>query len=395
MIGINPANSRTLPAPPPKPHVGPEYLVVLREGDQRIAGGRSRIADDVIACGRAWLERGLSLEAIERELPFVDARRRRLRELQRHIEGCDRIEIEHEIGYELWAYGSGRSCELRCGADLTDNVTIACYLGQARVARAEMNREVRPVVEAWLVEGCTLADLVARFPNAGPEPHAEALERGEASAWHWLHVQNRLSDSGDALVPLKPLIERLLKRPAVTQFFSFSSLFSLCFSASSHYPWVNSGLPAVWPTERDGTVVVEIAGVRTLCAIEDAVELIESALVAYPTRPFVGSAAMLLVAPLAAELVALGSSLEPKLVQQRQWYRVVVEAGERWCHVSDGGQTVELADSRESAFADPTSLASAAAVIRRWLEQGAGLDELASDPGVRKLSRVTGSFDPD
>jgi hypothetical protein len=205
MLGINPGNARQRPMPAGKPYVGPEYLVVLHEGDERIAGGRSRIADEAIACARAWLDRGLSLEVVERELPFVDARRRRLREIGRQLEGLARVVIEQDPGHELWAYCDGRSCELRPGRDENeDGVTCSFYLGQAKVARAEMREDVRRAVESWLVEECALSKLAGHSPGVEVEPHAEVLEGADAGRWHWLHVPDRLADPSDVCGPCSP-----------------------------------------------------------------------------------------------------------------------------------------------------------------------------------------------
>ena len=51
----------------------------------------------------------------------------------------------------------------------------------------------------------------------------------------------------------------------------------LCFSASSHVPWVNDGLPRVAPAG-DGMYAVG----ETICDLDDAVRLIESELEAFP-----------------------------------------------------------------------------------------------------------------
>jgi len=66
---------------------------------------------------------------------------------------------------------------------------------------------------------------------------------------------------------------------------------------------VNAGLPAIRPPLTGSGYIVEIGATRTECDVEQAIELIEGALAAYPIAPFVGSAADLTIAPLDAELM--------------------------------------------------------------------------------------------
>src|SRR4051812_35468300 len=59
VLGINPANGRSrLRGNVREPFEGPEYLVVLHDWRGRVAGGRSRIAIEVVRCARSWLVRG-------------------------------------------------------------------------------------------------------------------------------------------------------------------------------------------------------------------------------------------------------------------------------------------------------------------------------------------------
>ena len=86
-------------------------------------------------------------------------------------------------------------------------------------------------VAAWLLEGATLAQLAGR--GADVERHAEVLEIDPAR-WHWLHVRDRIADPNDVLAPLAPLIRLLMESPIASRFYTYSSLYSLCFSPSSH-----------------------------------------------------------------------------------------------------------------------------------------------------------------
>ena len=71
----------------------------------------------------------------------------------------------------------------------------------------------------------------------------------DAARWHWLQFRDRIADPHDVLAPLRTLIEALATSPVATRFYTYSSLHMLCFSASSHFPWVDDGLPVVWAVE--------------------------------------------------------------------------------------------------------------------------------------------------
>jgi hypothetical protein len=114
-----------------------------------------------------------------------------------------------------------------------------------------------------------------------------------------LHFRGRITDPDEVLAPLRPLIEALATSPLATRFYTYSSLHSLCFSASSHYPWADDRLPIVWPLE-GGLYLVGDNARRRLddavarnafrCDLPRAVQLIEAMLAASPVAPFFGSA---------------------------------------------------------------------------------------------------------
>ena len=108
--------------------------------------------------------------------------------------------------------------------------------------------DIPGAVAVWLIDGVPLRALAARVAGARLERHAEVLETDPAR-WHWLHVRDRIGDDRDVLAPLRPLIEVLAASPVATAFYTYSSLNRLCFSASSHFPWVNDGLPIVCPVQ--------------------------------------------------------------------------------------------------------------------------------------------------
>ena len=241
-VGMNLANQRAgLRAPRRPPYEGPEYFVIAREGDTHVMDGRTRQVADAIACARAWLA-GADRERLAGEVPFLDQRGRASRALAARLDP----HLRHDVGDPLWVTGDGRSCRVEPGDD--EDSSCAFFLGQAQVAMGAAMDDIPGAVAVWLIDGVPLRALAARVAGARLERHAEVLET-EPARWHWLHVRDRIGDDRDVLAPLRPLIEVLAASPVATAFYTYSSLNRLCFSASSHFPWVNDGLPIVCPVE--------------------------------------------------------------------------------------------------------------------------------------------------
>ncbi len=376
VLRMNPANARSRHRAAPSPHEGSEYLVILHDDRVRIADGRTRSAADVVACARAWIA-GVDLDQLVREVPFVDEKARAMRALAERLDPQLRWEIGEEPANELWVYGDGHSCRVAAG----DDGVMSCsfLLGQAQVAHAAASGEVPRAVAAWLVDRLSVRMLATSVTGVDLERHAEVLETDPAR-WHWLHLRERIADPRDVLAPLRGLIERLAVSPVVTTFYSYSSLDRLCFSASSHYPWVDDGLPVVAP-DSDGTYVVD--GSR--CDSGRAMLLIESRLAASPLRPFFGSAPHRELPLLVQCLAKQGSALLPRLEQHGAWYELVVPEAEgaRRCKVS--ARRVTFIDATGRLDATWPTLEEAAGAIRRYCEAGASRDELAADPRARHV----------
>lgn len=378
-LGMNPANQRAIGQPHHVVRTGAEYQVVLSQDGRQVADGRTGDLDKTVACAEAWIKRESSIDEVERKLPFVDAPRRKMRELVAQIEArvgdTVRCKIEYELLHELWAYGDGRSCRL----DPTDGdrVVSSLWIGGAQVAHGDVTADPGGLVENWLVQGLPLDEIASHFPLS-VERHANLLEVGDAARWHWLHVADRLGDPDDVLLLSRSLIERLMERPAVTAFFSYTSLHSLCFTASSHFPWADDNLPGVWPPGEDPHYVVEIGSSRTTCSADHAADLIEATLEAHPIRPFFGCASILAVAPLDAELAAQGSSLQAEIWQRQQWFDARVTAGDRSCtvlHHNLRALSFEERGSRQKTAEYPDT-SSAVTALRRWLEEHCTPDQI-------------------
>lgn len=283
VLGMNRANARSRLQRRAVPYEGAEFLVVLSRDGARVADGRTGKAADVIACVRAWLG-GASLEQLAHDAPFVDEKGRAMRALAARLPKQLRWRLEGDPAYALSVRAEGRAVEIV-------QHDCAFMLGPATVALACEPKDVLHLTSRWLVERIGLSALAASDPSVELERHALVLEKDPAE-WHWLHVRDRLADEADVLAPLRDIIQVLARSPIATKFFSFSSLNRFCFSASSHFPWVNEGLPVIAPL-RDGKYGVTLASrsetSMTSCTLEEAVAQIEAALTNYPVAPFFGA----------------------------------------------------------------------------------------------------------
>jgi hypothetical protein len=349
-------------------------LVVLHGDGRRVADGRTRNAAEVVACARAWLA-NVEVDQLVREVSFVDEKPRAMRALAKALDSRLRWDIGPEPGCELWIYGEGRSCKV---VSIVDGVACSFLTGQAQVAHGRTLRDVPAAVSAWLVSGLSIGALRNEVAGVELERYAEVLEVDPAR-WHWLHLRDRIADADDVLAPLRDLVEALAARPIVAAFYSFSSLNRLCFSASSHYPWVNEGLPSVVPAN-SGTYLVA----DTRCDLRRAVEVIEARLAAAPVRPFFGSEPHYELPILSERLAKLGSPLRPELMQRGAWYRLSVSdhTHERRCTVS--GRHVSFMESEECLDAIWTHFEDGVDAIRDFCERGRSLNDIARDSRAEK-----------
>jgi hypothetical protein len=210
-----------------------------------------------------------------------------------------------------------------------------------------------------------------------------------------MHVRERIKDRSDVLEDSRRLIERLADRELPTRFFSFSSMNRFCFSASSHYPWVNEQLPIIYPPSETRGYIVEIGGTRTEGSVDEAIDVIERALATYPVAPFFGSAAYRTIGPLDAELAKVGSLMRAELRQRSQWFDAAVVSGDRYCTVQDDlcGVTFhgEGDTSWRASFPRPSD---SIAAVRHWLEDRWSTEDVRSLPSVVNASTDV-MFDPD
>ncbi len=364
VLGMNTANARSrLCNTSSASREGPEFHVTLEAGGTGIAAGRSVVIEEVIACVRLWLS-GASLDDLVQEMPFVDKDRRAMHAVGQRLDPRLRWEVLTDPTVELWAYVDRRAC-------CVSGQSCSFLVGQAQIAFARSSDDLPGDVAAWLLEGVPPAVLANRGVEL--ERHADVLEVDPAR-WHWLHVRDRIADPHDVLAPLAPLIAILASSPVASRFYTCSSLNRLCFSASSHFPWVGE-YPVVW-TGLDGGYRVD--GLR--CSLEDAVAKIEAALERSPVEPFFGSEPDFEIRLVAESLNRLGSAFEPEIIRRGMWSDVWLRRLPRRCRIRGGvldcyaeGKTFELRCGTRDEAVD---------LALRFLDGSVKLDDLAADPRI-------------
>jgi hypothetical protein len=131
---------------------------------------------------------------------------------------------------------------------------------------------------------------------------------------------------------------------------------SLCFSASSHYPWVSDGLPAIVAHRgRHHVGRVGSDGSDAYESVDDAVDAIERMLTACPVRPFFGTRVDLDHATVGAALAALGSALRPTLRRSGPWSSIEIVHGDQSAALID--LTIRWSDGEKTRCADHVELA--------------------------------------
>jgi hypothetical protein len=370
------SNARSVLQEVPGENEGPVYFVSLYASGVRVADGRTAAAQEVITCARGWLA-GLELDQLVQEVPFVDADQRAMPAFAQRLDPQLRWEMAYP-GSPLWIYGEGRRCEVRAiGATVVCNFLV----GTQQVARDFAQDDLPAAVASWLIEHVSLGELIARAPGVELERHAEVLEVDPAR-WHWLHVLDRIADPDNVLAPLRELIHALSESPVATRFYSYSSHSQFCFSASSHFVWVNDGLPVVTLDEHDRILVNE-----TPYDLQGAVQRIEEILAGYPIRPFFGSAAHHDLPLLAEWLARERSELRLSLVPHRTFTNLVVEdpAGQRRCTVA--GTYVRFDTERRLTSASWPTREHAAHAVRRYCEAHEPAADIIADPATVVVMR--------
>ena len=98
-------------------------------------------------------------------------------------------------------------------------------------------------IHCWIDEEPDIAEMLKRFSLFRPEEKAKAHEAGRAVEYQWesllqLWAEHERGMSDASLSP-RPLIEAARARPELRPLFPFTSMFRLCFSRTTGYPFTH------------------------------------------------------------------------------------------------------------------------------------------------------------
>jgi hypothetical protein len=126
-------------------------------------------------------------------------------------------------------------------------------LARARTAHLA---EVVALIHAWLEEGVSTTELRRRFPFTETEPVAEPFEEGSHVEWKWEQLEQDVAADKPKLLPLLHLARNV---PALRQLFPFTSVWTLCFSRCTVYPY-SADCPSATPNGDTSYTVRDAAG---------------------------------------------------------------------------------------------------------------------------------------
>jgi hypothetical protein len=256
---------------------GAEYYLVLFEGTQELASGRTRLIDEVAPVLQAWLLEETSLQELYSRFSFIDQQKRALEALRGKVDAVlERLGSARRCGlaqqlsdiYGLNVEGNERDCELEA---LGPGSEARCrFRHRGTILAVGESPDVDALATAvgrWLDAGDGVEPLTREFSFVHAEPHALAYEQGRYAEWLWdFHVsesrREQLEKSARPLVAHLPLLERMALHPVIRRFFFFTSVDALCFSRCPRYPFSTKGLPVIIPRHHPRSLGADPGPVR-------------------------------------------------------------------------------------------------------------------------------------
>ena len=96
-------------------------------------------------------------------------------------------------------------------------------------------------LDFWLCKDVTTRELVAAFSFINPADKAAAFDEGREIAFTWERIQ-----ADGARTDLKAFVDLAIRDDVLRRLFPFTSLFTLCFSRCTGYPYTHD-TPTVTP----------------------------------------------------------------------------------------------------------------------------------------------------
>ncbi len=335
---------------------GAEYFVEFRDVETVVATCRVRSVTDVTRSAERWLA-GAAVPEMHAAFDFVDRRDRQRRRIRDDVAaGLSMLGSTLELGDntsgfggsehgELWAFVGERSCRVAAGADgleaalLLHRTQLAC-VGGLRVA------ELARVLVRWIEKRRSIGTMAAGPGRWELAERAELFEQGRYAAWHWHQVRAQ-SRHSPILSAYAPLLDLIVESEVVSRYFSFTSLNRLCFSRCLLYPFDTERMPMMAPAAGGRFWLADVGGYMSHDEPSEPVQLdaraavrrLEDVLSTDDGRVHPGNVDDAMADVVNAAFENAGSRLVAEKVQDRQWLRVVVRAGDgRVCRLRCDGE---------------------------------------------------------
>lgn len=324
---------------------GAEYYANYKIESESQTTGRTRNKEDMVESVVDWLLENVDLDTLHTNHDFVDTRRRALIKIRdevnsqletfnsKYLSKLDNESPSYEFA-ELWVHSDDKACKLAQGGEaiscafLKERTQLACVENATASTIAEG-------INLWINLNGTTKDLSKLFPDFIADPNAEPFEKCNHAVWHWSQVLKQ-AEYDEILMVYKPLIERIVKHPKLSQFFSFTSLHRLCLSRSSLYPFDTDGLPLIYPNdskEKPYSITYDDEKYEEL-SLDDLVSTLEENVSLEP-KPYFGSLDDYLFIALNNALEEIGSPHEAEKEFDKQWVEVIMKNNDgRKCEFS-------------------------------------------------------------
>ncbi|RZK33972.1 MAG: hypothetical protein EOO61_14360 [Hymenobacter sp.] len=102
--------------------------------------------------------------------------------------------------------------------------------------------DLAKVLDFWLCQDVTTAELSAAFSFVNPHHKAVAFDEDDEIAYTWACIQ-----ADESRTDLKAFVDLAIRDVVLNKLFPFTSLFTLCFSRCTGYPYT-CDTPTVTPT---------------------------------------------------------------------------------------------------------------------------------------------------
>ena len=126
------------------------------------------------------------------------------------------------------------------------------------------------VLDFWLCNDVTTSQLVDKFSFVKQNDNAFAFDDNKEVEYTWNSILQNQSDT-----ELKEFVKLAIKDDVLSKLFPFTSLYTLCFSRCTGYPYDTYNLPNVTPKEFENFLLFE----GEIFSHQDNINIVENLLV--------------------------------------------------------------------------------------------------------------------